>query len=101
MRFGFKEGKEMKNRLCAKILVMVLLLLLLSSIMTSGMAISLFTTCSKCGTITQHTKKGVNPRERDHYVNWVCNDCGTPILSGWEDHWGGTADLFYDIILLK
>ena len=83
----------MKNRLCAKILVMVLLLLLVSSIMTSGMAVVLDWECERCGRVTPHTKKGIKTNEGSHLVIWVCNEwCGERITGGGERHTGGTAD---------
>ena len=83
----------MKNRLCAKILVMVLLLLLVSSIMTSGMAVVLDWECERCGRVTPHTKKGVKTNGGSHLVIWVCNEwCGKSIVGGGEPHTGGTAD---------
>ena len=83
----------MKNRLCAKILVMVLLLLLVSSIMTSGMAVVLDWECERCGRVTPHTKKGLKTNEGSHLVIWVCNEwCGERITGGGERHTGGTAD---------
>ena len=83
----------MKNRLCAKILVMVLLLLLVSSIMTSGIAVELDWECEGCGRVTTHTKKGRKTNEGSHLVIWVCNEwCGERITGGGERHTGGTAD---------
>ena len=79
----------MKNRLRTKILVMAVLLLLVSSIMTSGLARILYESCTKCGKITEHTEKGIKQDDSSHQVNWVCNECGTGVLGGFLSHSGG------------
>lgn len=83
----------MKNRLCAKILVMVLLLLLLSSIMTSGLAAITYAKCTKCGKTTEHAQKIIKEDDETHRSNWVCNVCGTEIIGGLFDHSGGGSRL--------
>ena len=79
----------MKNRMRTKILLMVLLLLLVSSIMTSGLAAISYTKCTKCGKITAHAQKLIKVDDRTHRSNWECNVCGTEIRGGLFDHSGG------------
>ncbi len=82
----------MKNRLCAKILLMALLLLLVSSIMTSGLAAILYTKCTKCGKTTAHAQKIIKVDDRLHRSDWECPVCGTVIKGGLFEHSGGVAD---------
>ncbi len=79
----------MKNRLCAKILVMVLLLLLVSSIMTSGLAAISYVKCTKCGKTTAHAQKLIKVDDRLHRSDWECPVCGTVIEGGLFEHSGG------------
>ena len=83
----------MKNRLRTKILLMVLLLLV-SSIMTSGLAAISYTKCTKCGKITAHAQKLIKVDDRLHRSDWVCsNECGTVIEGGLFEHSGGGSRL--------
>ena len=79
----------MKNRLCAKILVMVLLLLLVSSIMTSGLAAITYAKCANCGKYTEHTQKLIKVDDRLHRSDYECTVCGTVREGGLFNHSGG------------
>ena len=83
----------MKNRLRTKILLMVLLLLLVSSIMTSGLARITYTKCTKCGKYTEHTERPIKEDDRLHRSNWECSVCGTVLVGGLFEHSGGGSRL--------